>query len=125
MANNRTRTAQRRQAETRRKMATSPKGLSREERQGLERSNAASQGVGRFPGTAASKRPTPRPSTAAERAAATQAERVAPRQQSEQDDVLRNGGRGMKAGGKVKKMMNGGKCRGMGAATKGGNYSRG
>jgi hypothetical protein len=26
---------------------------------------------------------------------------------------------GMKAGGKVKKMMNGGKCRGMGAATQG------
>ena len=32
---------------------------------------------------------------------------------------------GMKAGGKVKKMAMGGKCRGMGAATKGGNYSRG
>lgn len=29
-----------------------------------------------------------------------------------------------KAGGKVKKMAMGGKCRGMGAATKGGNFSR-
>jgi len=29
------------------------------------------------------------------------------------------------AGGKVKKMKAGGKCRGMGAATRGGNYSRG
>lgn len=28
-------------------------------------------------------------------------------------------------GGKVKKMMNGGTCRGMGAATRGGKYSRG
>jgi hypothetical protein len=32
---------------------------------------------------------------------------------------------GRKAGGKVKKMVKGGKCRGMGAATKGGNFSRG
>jgi hypothetical protein len=32
---------------------------------------------------------------------------------------------GMMAGGKVKKMMNGGTCRGMGAATRGGNFSRG
>jgi hypothetical protein len=32
---------------------------------------------------------------------------------------------GMKAGGKVKKMQAGGKCRGMGAATRGGNFSRG
>ena len=32
---------------------------------------------------------------------------------------------GRKAGGKVKKMQAGGKCRGMGKATKGGNYSRG
>ena len=29
------------------------------------------------------------------------------------------------AGGKVKKMQAGGKCRGMGAATRGGNFSRG
>ena len=32
---------------------------------------------------------------------------------------------GRKAGGKVKKMAMGGKCRGMGAATRGGNFSRG
>ena len=62
---------------------------------------------------AASKRPTPRPSTAEERAAAGRADSAAKREA------------GMMAGGKVKKMMNGGKCRGMGAATKGGNYSRG
>ena len=30
-----------------------------------------------------------------------------------------------KAGGKVKKMQAGGKCRGMGKATRGGNFSRG
>lgn len=52
---NRSATAQRRQAETRRRMATSPRGMSTEERQGLERSNAASQGVGPFPGTAGDK----------------------------------------------------------------------
>jgi hypothetical protein len=99
---------------------------------------------------AASKRPTPRPSTAEERAAAERADRAAKREA------------GMKAGGKVKKMAYGGKvkkmkdggfpdlnkdgkvtkadvlqgrgvkkmamggkCRGMGKATKGGNYSRG
>jgi hypothetical protein len=32
---------------------------------------------------------------------------------------------GRKAGGKVKKMAMGGKCRGMGKATRGGNFSRG
>jgi hypothetical protein len=31
---------------------------------------------------------------------------------------------GMNYGGKVKKMKHGGKCRGMGAATRGGNFSR-
>lgn len=30
----------------------------------------------------------------------------------------------MKRGGKVKKMGSGGKCRGMGAATRGGNFMR-
>jgi hypothetical protein len=131
MANNRTRTAQRRQAETRRKMATSPKGLSREERQGLERSNAASQGVGKFPGTAtsrkaggkmesekmatrptprptrapaASKKPTPRPSTAEERAAGARGDAAAKREA------------GMKAGGKVKKMQAGGEPQSRAAA---------
>ena len=62
---------------------------------------------------AASKRPTPRPSTAEERAAAGRADSAAKREA------------GMKAGGKVKKMAMGGKCRGMGAATRGGNFSRG
>ena len=69
-----------------------------------------------------STRPTPNPRRSDPVSRGNAASR---RQQSEQDDVLKNGGRGMKAGGKVKKMMNGGKCRGMGAATKGGNYSRG
>ena len=32
---------------------------------------------------------------------------------------------GMKYGGKVKKMGDGGMCRGMGAATRGGNYKMG
>ena len=32
---------------------------------------------------------------------------------------------GMKYGGKVKKMKDGGMCRGMGAATRGGNYKMG
>jgi hypothetical protein len=62
---------------------------------------------------AASQKPTPRPSTADERAAGERGDRAARRDA------------GMKAGGKVKKMAMGGKCRGMGAATKGGNYSRG
>ena len=78
-----------------------------------------------MPGMKSSPRPKMRPSDAAERAAAERGNRAARRQQSEEEDILRNGGRGMKAGGKVKKMAMGGKCRGMGAATRGGNYSRG
>jgi hypothetical protein len=64
---------------------------------------------------AASKKPTPRPSTAAERAAGERGNRQDP------GAIAKD----MKAGGKVKKMAMGGKCRGMGAATKGGNFSRG
>ena len=78
-----------------------------------------------MPGMKKSPRPVPRPSTAEERAAAERAMRANRREQGEEDDVLRNGGRGMKSGGKVKKMAMGGKCRGMGAATRGGNFSRG
>ena len=62
---------------------------------------------------AASKRPTPRPDDLADGAAIARGNRASKREA------------GMKAGGKVKKMAMGGKCRGMGAATKGGNYSRG
>jgi hypothetical protein len=69
-----------------------------------------------------STRPTPNPRRSDPVSRGNAASR---RQQSEQDDVLKNGGRGMKAGGKVKKMAMGGKCRGMGAATRGGNFSRG
>jgi hypothetical protein len=60
-----------------------------------------------------SPRPTKRPDDLAEGAAIARGDRAARRDA------------GMKAGGKVKKMAMGGKCRGMGAATKGGNYSRG
>lgn len=77
-----------------------------------------------MPAPSSSKRPRPRPSTPAERG-----NRAAELEASEYNDVLRNGGREKterKAkGGKVKKMAQGGKCRGMGAATRGGNYSRG
>ena len=62
---------------------------------------------------AASKKPTPRPYTKDELDAAERGDRAARREA------------GMKTGGKVKKMAMGGKCRGMGAATKGGNFSRG
>ena len=62
---------------------------------------------------AASKKPTPRPYTKDEMDAAERGDRAARREA------------GMKAGGKVKKMAMGGKCRGMGAATRGGNFSRG
>ena len=58
-------------------------------------------------------KPVPRPSTAEERAAGARGDAAAKREA------------GMKAGGKVKKMAMGGKCRGMGAATRGGNFSRG
>ena len=69
-------------------------------------------------GMESSLRPVPRPSTAKERASADAALRASQREAADRD-------MGMKAGGKVKKMAMGGKCRGMGAAKKGGNYSRG
>jgi len=69
-------------------------------------------------GMEASPRPVPRPSTAKERASADAALRASQREAADRD-------MGMKYGGKVKKMMGGGTCRGMGKATKGGNYSRG
>ena len=58
-------------------------------------------------------KPVPRPSTAEERAAGARGDAAAKREA------------GMKAGGKVKKMREGGMCRGMGAATKGGNFRMG
>jgi hypothetical protein len=65
-------------------------------------------------GMESSLRPVPRPSTAKERASADAALRASQREAADRD-------MGMKAGGKVKKMAMGGKCRGMGAAKKGGN----
>ena len=70
-------------------------------------------------------KPVPRPAGLAERADLRKA-------MDSSDAALRASRReaadidmGRKAGGKVKKMVMGGKCRGMGAATKGGNFSRG
>jgi hypothetical protein len=58
-----------------------------------------------MPGMKKSPRPTPNPRRSGPVSRGNAASR---RQQSEQDDVLKNGGRGMKAGGKVKKMRAGG-----------------
>ena len=58
-----------------------------------------------MPGMKKSPRPTPNPRRSDPVSRGNAASR---RQQSEQDDVLKNGGRGMKAGGKVKKMRAGG-----------------
>jgi len=69
-----------------------------------------------MPGVKKSPRPTPRPSTREEREAGERGNRAIRREQSEQDDVLRNGGRGMKAGGKVKKMQAGGEAQSRAAA---------
>ena len=75
-------------------------------------------------GMKSSPRPTTRPDDLAERAerrkaadAADAAYRASRREAADRE-------MGMKAGGKVKKMAMGGKCRGMGAATRGGNFSR-
>jgi hypothetical protein len=77
---------------------------------------------------ASSKKPTPRPAGLSERrdlrkaadSAAAAMRGSALEEQDYQDFVVNR-----KAGGKVKKMAMGGKCRGMGKATKGGSYSRG
>ena len=75
--------------------------------------------------TSTRDKPVPRPAGLAERADLRKA-------MDSSDAALRASKReaadremGMKAGGKVKKMQAGGKCRGMGAATRGGNFSRG
>lgn len=78
-----------------------------------------------MPGVDKSPRPVRRPSTAAERAAAERGNRAARRESLEEEDIRPNNPKGMKAGGKVEKMAMGGKCRGMGAASRGGNFSRG
>jgi hypothetical protein len=73
-----------------------------------------------------SMRPVPRPGTAKEReeerGAVERGNRAAEREAREADSLkpLRR-----KAGGTVKKMVSGGMCRGMGKATRGGNFSRG
>jgi hypothetical protein len=66
-----------------------------------------------MPGMKKSPRPTPNPRRSDPVSRGNAASR---RQQSEQDDVLKNGGRGMKAGGKVKKMKDGGEAQSRAAA---------
>lgn len=46
------------------------------------------------------------------------------RSDAEAKRALDNAAKGYKAGGKVTKMAGGGMCRGMGAATKGGKFSK-
>jgi hypothetical protein len=101
-------TAQKRQAETRRQMTTSPRGLTAAERQGIERSNAASQGAGSFPGTASGRIIDLTPN-------------------AEEGDQVFIGKKPVRAQKKApaKKMAKGGTCRGMGAATRGGSYKAG
>ena len=77
---------------------------------------------------AESTRPSPRPAGLAEqrdlrKAAESAAAALRGSELEDQDyqDFVVN----RKAGGAVKKMAMGGKCRGMGAATRGGNFSRG
>lgn len=100
-------TAQKRQAETRRQMATSPRGLTVAERQGMERSNAASQGVGSFPGTASGRIIDLTPN-------------------AEEGDQVFIGKKPVRAQKKApaKKKAAGGVVRGMGAATRGGKFTR-
>lgn len=83
---------------------------------------------------AASKKPTPRPAGLAERGdlrkamdSSDAALRASKREAADREMGMKAGGKVKKMayGGKAKKMAMGGKCRGMGAATKGGNYSRG
>lgn len=62
-------------------------------------------------------RPNPRRSDPVSRG-----NRAAELEASEYNDALLNGGRGQKARGKVREMVGGGVCRGMGAATRGGKY---
>jgi len=59
---------------------------------------------------------------AEERAAAERGNRAAEREARDAESLMPQR---RSYGGKIKKMMNGGTCRGMGAATRGGNYSRG
>ena len=59
---------------------------------------------------------------AEERAAAERGNRAAEREARDAESLMPQR---RSYGGKVKKMMNGGTCRGMGAATRGGKYSRG
>jgi hypothetical protein len=66
-----------------------------------------------MPGMKKSPRPTPNPRRSDPVSRGNAASR---RQQSKQDDVLKNGGRGMKAGGKVKKMKDGGEAQSRAAA---------
>ena len=96
------------------------------------------------PGEPAPTRPTPRPARGSNLAPTSTRDKPVPRPaglaeradlrkaMDSADAALRESKReaadremGMKAGGAVKKMAMGGTCRGMGAATRGGNFSRG
>lgn len=74
------------------------------------------------------KSPTPRrrpreiEMMAEERAAAERGNRAAEREARDAESLMPQR---RSYGGKMKKMKAGGMCRGMGAATRGGNYSRG
>ena len=85
-----------------------------------------------MPAPTSSKRPSRRSAELEDRAAATLAQRRADRAaareaQDREDRNMRKGGKvgKMACGGKTRRMKAGGMCRGMGAATRGGNYSRG
>ena len=79
-----------------------------------------------MPAPKKSRVPQPRPReveiAAEERRAAERGNRAAEREARDAESLMPER---MSYGGKVKKMMNGGTCRGMGAATRGGKYSRG
>jgi hypothetical protein len=75
--------------------------------------------------TSTRDKPVPRPAGLAERADLRKAMDSADAALRESKREAADREMGMKAGGKVKKMQAGGKCRGMGAATRGGNFSRG
>ena len=75
--------------------------------------------------TSTRDKPVPRPAGLAERADLRKAMDSSDAAFRESKREAADREMGMKAGGKVKKMQAGGKCRGMGAATRGGNFSRG
>ena len=79
-----------------------------------------------MPAPKKSRVPSPRPREieimAEERAAAERGNRAAEREARDAESLMPQR---RSYGGKMKKMKSGGMCRGMGAATRGGKYSRG